>query len=201
MRKIFSLIFGFIGFAIVFSACSSETYTDKLNKEKKAINRYIDANNIKVLSTYPDKHKFAENEYFKDPSTGIYIHVIDSGNHEKPTKVPKTDIQLRYDSVYNMLENSVVLGPNLGGMYMQFTYGDATTYYYANSNASSVYQYQMYYFLSQACVIPLEHGLGNNAEVKLIVPFETGSTYQKYYYMPFYYSRLIYRFQVPVIEE
>ena len=200
MRKIFSLIFAFIGFAVLFSACKGETYTDKLNNEKKAIGRFIDANGIKVLNTYPDKHRFAENEYFKDSSTGIYIHVIDSGNHEKPTKMPKTNIQLRYDSVYNLLDNSVLLSPNLNGMYMQFTYGDASTYY-STDYSSSIYTYQMYYFLSQACVMPLEYGLGNNAEIKLIVPFETGSTYQKSYYTPIYFSSLIYRFQKPAIEE
>jgi hypothetical protein len=85
------------------------------------------------------------------------------------------------------------------GVYMTFRYGDASTY--SATSTSTNYYVQMYYFLSQACVLPLDHGLGNNAEVSLIVPFSSGSTYQQANYMPLYYERLIYRFVPDVAEE
>ncbi len=184
MKKFTNFVLAFIGFVILLSACKSETYTDKLNDEKKAINRFIDENNIEVLNTYPDKHQFAENQYFREPGTGIYIHVIDSGTHEKPTKSPKTDVQFRHDTIYDLLNNKAVAPPNNDNhYYMQFTYGDPSTYSNQNDN-----------FLSQACVLPLDYGLGNRAKVKLIVPFEMGSSAQQYNYTPLYYSQLEYKF-------
>ncbi|MBB4035039.1 hypothetical protein GGR21_000928 [Dysgonomonas hofstadii] len=199
MRKIIVTIFALMGFAILFSACGGETYADKLKKESKAINRFIDDNGIKVLYTYPDKHQFAENEYYLEPSTGIYVHVIDSGIKDKPSKENKTQIFLRYDAIYDMLENTDVSGSNFSGVAMSFEYGTSSTYY--STDYSTTYTAQMYYFLSQACVIPLELGLGKYAEVKLIVPFASGSTYQQSSYVPLYYSRLQYNFLLDQPEE
>ncbi len=200
MRKIIGAIFAFISFAIIFSACGGETYADKLKKESKAINRFIDKNGIEVLKTYPDKHQFAENQYYEDPKTGIYIHVIDSGNSEKPSKSKKTNVYLRYVNIFDMLNDTDTLAKsNQQGVYMYFQYGLPNTY--MSNSTATVYAQQMYYFLSQACVIPLDYGLGNNAEVSLIVPFANGSTYQQKYYIPMYYERLMYRFTNALPEE
>ena len=73
--------------------------------------------------------------------------------------------------------------------------------YTASTSSGSYYQEQMYRFLSQACVVPLDHGIGNNAEVSLIVPFASGSTLQQASYVPLYYQVLKYRFTNPVPEE
>ena len=199
MRKIIVTVFALMGFAILFSACGGETYADKLKKESKAINRFIDDNGIKVLYKYPDKHQFAENEYYLEPSTGIYVHVIDSGIKDKPSKTDRTQIFLRYDAIYDMLENKDVSGSNFSGVAMSFEYGTSSTYY--GTDYSTTYTAQMYYFLSQACVIPLELGLGKYAEVKLIVPFASGSSYQQGSYVPLYYSRLQYNFLLDQPEE
>jgi len=188
MKKVISAIFVLIGFAIVFAACSGDTYADKIKKEEKAIERFKTENNIEVLYKYPDKHKFAENQYYLEPNTGIYIHVIDSGNSDKPTKSPRTNVYLRYDTVYSILDNSVAGYPNFKGLPMYFEYGTPSSYLnYDNSS-------QMYYFLSQACTIPLELGLGRYAEVSLIVPFANGSYYQQSSYIPYYYSKMQYDF-------
>ncbi|MBK5722021.1 DUF4827 family protein [Dysgonomonas sp. Marseille-P4677] len=193
MKKIISVIFALMGFAILFSACGGETYADKLKKETKAINRFIDANGIKVLNEYPSNNVFAENEYYKDANTGVYIRVINPGNDDKPSREKKTDVYLRYENILNMLnENDTLATSNQQGVYMTFKYGMSSTY--TGASSSSLYGSQMYYFLSQACVIPLDHGLGNNAEVSLIVPFASGSTYQQTAYVPLYYQTLKYRF-------
>jgi hypothetical protein len=199
MKKIISFIFATKAFAIIFTACGGETYADKLKKEEKAINRFIDAQGIKVLYTYPDKHQFAENEFFLDAS-GVYFQVVDSGGKDKPSKIdPKTDIYLRYDSIYELLENTVIANPNYSGIYMTFKYGDSNSY--SSTDYSSTYTSQMYYFLSPACVIPLEYGIGKNATVRLIVPFASGSTVQLSSYTPYYYSLLRYDFTLDVPHE
>ncbi|MDH6309774.1 hypothetical protein M2451_002042 [Dysgonomonas sp. PFB1-18] len=200
MKKIISFIFAMMAFAIVFTACGGETYADKLKKEEKAINRFIDAQDIKVLRTYPDKHKFADNEFFLDESTGVYFQVVDSGGKDKPSKTdPKTDIYLRYDTIYDLLDNEVIANPNYSGIYMTFKYGDPGTY--SSKDYSSTYTSQMYYFMSPACVIPLEYGLGKNATVRLIIPFASGSTVQMSTYTPYFYSLLRYDFTLDVPHE
>ena len=199
MKKIISVIFALMGLTLLFSACGGETYADKLKQETKAINRFIDANGIKVLTEYPSDNVFAENEYYKDPDMGVYIRVINPGNDEKPSK-GKTDVYLRYENILNMLnENDTIATNNQQGIYMAFKYGVSSTY--TGTSTASLYQSQMYYFLSQACVVPLDHGIGNNAEVSLIVPFASGSTYQQASYAPLYYQVLKYRFTNPVPEE
>ncbi|WP_029905917.1 DUF4827 family protein [Prevotella sp. 10(H)] len=194
MKKIISIIFVFVGLALAFSACGGETYADKLKKEKKGIERFINDNRITTRGTYPADHKFAENEYYLDPNTGVYIRVIDPGDETRPVK-GKTDVYLNYETILNLLnENDTVASNNFQGYLMTFKYGSPSTYT-GNSTASTAAT-QMYYFLSPACVLPLEQGLGNKAEVSLIVPFASGSTEQQRSYIPFFYKRLIYNFIV-----
>lgn len=197
MKKIIGVIFALIGLVSVFSACGGDTYADKLEAQSKAIDRFIRDNNIEILYDYPAKHKFAANQFYKDPATGIYIQVIDSGNNEKPTTSPFTDIILRYDTIYNMLNNEVEAAPNWQTANpMSFTYGNANTYF----NNVDMYDVS-YYLLSQACVRPLEFGIGNKSAIKLIIPFDNGSAYQQSSYIPFYYSRIEYSFIVDLTEE
>ena len=80
MKKIlfFSLI---LSLAAAFVACDNEMqlYKDKLKKERKAIDDYIDRKKIKVLNA-PKLDKqgndtvYAENEYYKTPS-GLYFRL------------------------------------------------------------------------------------------------------------------------------
>lgn len=194
MRKIIGAIFTFMGLAIVFSACGGETYADKLKKEKQSIERFINDNKITTRGTYPDGHKFADNEYYLDGNTGVYFRVIDPGNNERPI-IGKTNIYLRYDTIRDLL-NDKIYGSNFQGPnYMSFRYGNKDTYMQSSSYA------QEYYFLSQACVLPLERGLGNNAEVSLIVPFMNGSNFQQLNYTPYFYKRLRYQFTLDETEE
>lgn len=188
MKKLIGAILSIIILSATFMACDKETYTERLNKEKKAIEKFIRDNNIKVVDKFPDK--FDDNVFFKDPDTGVYIHVISFGDEEKPSKNRRTDVYLRYDSIYDLIENDVIGYPNWTGSPMSFKFGVSTTY------TSSTY-----YFLSQGCVVPLEYELGNNAEVKLIVPFESGSSMQTSSYSPYYYSRLKYSFVPDETEE
>lgn len=196
MRKLIGLIIACIALTTCFFACKSETYADKLKKERKAIEKFIDDNNIKVIHEYPNGGVFAENEFFKDETTGVYIQVINPGNEERPIK-GKTDIYLRYDSIYDLLTKKVEANPSWNNESpMTFRYGISNTYY----NSSNIYS-SSYYLLSQGCVVPLDYGLGNKAEVRLIVPFENGATAQQSAYKPLYFSRLRYTFTLDETKE
>ncbi|MBD8388738.1 DUF4827 family protein [Dysgonomonas sp. BGC7] len=189
MKKIIYVIFALVGLFVVFSSCKGDSYAKKLEQEKKAIDNFISDNNIDVITQYPADHKFADNQYFKS-STGAYYRVIDPGNDERPIS-GKTDVYVRYDSVYNMLTNSIYAETNSeGNTAMLFTFGREETYYSVNQYA------QEYYLLSNGTVEPFLKGLGNDAEVSIIVPFLSGlgSTYQGQAYVPFFYKRLRYHF-------
>lgn len=195
MRKIIGVISAFMGLAIIFAACSKDSYADKLEKEEKAINQFIKEQGFSIIDEYPASRVFADKQYFKDPDTGIYIHVIDSGNTDK---IKKGDVvYMRYygarflisnpDSTYtNDKQNSDDFAS------MSFTYGNSGSY--TNSDYSgSLASYYEYMFLSPGCARPLDFNLGDRAEVSIIVPFANGSYYQQYSnYEPIFYGRLKY---------
>lgn len=201
MRKIIGVIFAFIGFAIIFSACGSETYADKVKKQDKVINRFIDTAGIKVINAYPESRVFKDKEYFKDPTTGVYIHVIDSGNKDKITKGSTVYMRF-YDAKLLISYPDSLISNDLQNItefsYMYMDYGNSSSYRcsYYNSSYGLSSEYYMYYFLSPGCALPLEYNLGNNAEVSLIIPFDNGS-YAQYNssYEPVYFGRLRYTFR------
>lgn len=195
MRNIIRVIFAFLGIAIVFAACNKDSYADKLDKEEKKIKQYIKEQSFIIRNDYPASRVFADKEYFRDPDTGIYIHVIDSGNNDK---IKKGDIvYMRYynarllmsapDSVYS---NDKQNYDEFAAMY--FTYGNSTSYI-TSDYSSSLGSYYMYMFMSPGCARPLDFNLGDKAEVSLIVPFANGSYYQQYSnYEPIFFERLRY---------
>lgn len=190
MKNFIAGIVALISFTVVFSACKGETYIEKLQNEEKAIGRFLDENKIKVLSEFPENAVFAENEYYLDKTTGVYIHVLDKGTDEKPSKQRRTEVFLRYDTVFNLQTGAIESHPNWKSeVPMSFKFGVTSTYYNSQSNGIP-----SYYLLSQACVVPLENNLGNKAAVKIIVPFQNGSTAQQSAYKTLLFSRLEYHF-------
>lgn len=197
MRKIIGFIIAFIGFTIVFTACSKDSYADKLDKEEKAIKRFISNKNISVIHTYPSNRVFKENEYFRDPDTGVYIHVIDSGTDEKITRGKTVNIRY-YDASFMMSEPDSVYTndmPNRDEFApLDIIFGNSNSYINSNYSSTARKDAYEYMFLSPGCARPLDFNLGNNAEVSLIVPFINGSYYQQYtLYEPIFFKRLKYR--------
>lgn len=187
MRKGLGLICFIIGLCVVFGACSSsETYADKLKSERKNISRFINEHNIVVLNEYPASGVFKENEFFRDPLTGVYINVIDSGNGNRASVVKRSEVNVRMPSAI-FLPSDTIRG-NLDANSSQpisFTYGIIATYSNANSGTLD------YYLLSAGITAPLQY-VGENARVSLIVPFATGSNYQLSAYTPVYFPQIQY---------
>ncbi|WP_165024600.1 DUF4827 family protein [Dysgonomonas sp. ZJ279] len=199
MRKIIGCIFAFIGLAIVISACSGDTYAKKLDKEKKAIERFIKEEGITVIDYYPVNRGFKEKEYFKDPKTGIYLHVIDSGVGEKAKKFVAggsqggTSVDMRYADTRFLGDTAVWKnnGPDDGLYGLSLTYGNTGSYTFAYS--TSYKDILFYTFLSPACAFPLQY-VRDGAVVSMIVPFSQGSTQQTNDYSTIYYGYLKYTF-------
>lgn len=192
MKKLIYSALTLLTLSLIIAGCSGETYEKKLKKEKRAINNYIADNNIKVIHSYPADHIFGDNEYYLEGATGVYIRVVKPGNLDDAlTKEDEgLDVRIRFDSVYFLVKEQNVVGNNnnVSGP-MTFSYGVPSTYM-GGSNADNFSST----FMSPACVLPLEKGVGNGAVVDLIVPFLNGSTYQKNYYEPMKFSGMIYSF-------
>ena len=196
MRKVIGVISAFMGLAIMFAACSKDSYADKLEKEEKAINQFIKEQGFSIIDEYPASRVFADKQYFKYPDTGIYIHVIDSGDTDK---IIKGDVvYMRYydtrllisepDSTYS---NDKQNYDEFAALY--FTYGNSGSYTSSDYSTYIPLSPYMYTFLSPGCARPLDYNLGDGAEVSILVPFANGSYYQQYSnYEPIFYGRLKY---------
>lgn len=183
MKKLIYFISIITTVAIVAVGCGGDSYQKRLDKEKKAISKALE--NIEILYTYPSDHKFDKDQYYLEGSTGVYLQVVDPGNlNEVPKEIgEKQRVFLRFDSIHWMVQDSWNVG-NTGqsATPIEFEYLNTATY----SDDS---------YMSPACVLPLEKGLGNGAIVNLIVPFVNGSNYQVNYYEPFHFIGMKYTFR------
>ena len=195
MRTIISFALSITCFSFLISSCSSsETYADKLKNEKKAINRLKNDSNFVFIDTYPEDGVFERNEFYHDAETGVYYNVVDSGNGNRASKVrPMTSISVRFARTYFFSTDDSTEWKNTGMSEtfspVSFTYGLSTTY--ISSSSTDGYNY---YIKSLGLTVPLEH-VGENAVVRMIIPFTSGSYYQQYYgYEPLYLDFVKYRF-------
>lgn len=186
MKKGLGLVCFIIGLCVVFGACSSsETYADKVEKERKNINRFINEHNITVINQYPASGVFKENEYFRDPLSGIYIHVVDSGNGIRANVSKRSVVTVRCIDPILLPKDTIPVSNTTGTQPIEFNYGISATYQNSSSGVLD------YYLLSPGLVVPLKY-VGEHARVSLIVPFSQGSTYQQAVFGALYFPLLEY---------
>lgn len=191
MKKGLTWFFSVIAVVLLVSSCSkSETYSDKLKNERKEIKKFLDANGFVVIGSYPTDKVFEKNEFYRDPETGVYINVVDSGNGNRAKSEDLPKVTYRFSKTYPLPASATDTVSNndaAGTQPMSFTYGRSATYTYsANSNVLE------YFYLSEGVTVPLKY-VGENAVVRIIVPFSKGSTYQQNYsYKAVYYGYLNY---------
>lgn len=198
MKKILYSILTLVLLSGVIISCSGDSYQKRIDKEKKSIKRFLSDNEISVTTVYPGNVVFPENLYYLEEGTGIYFRVINPGNLSNVPDSGKLQLMaLRTDSVEFLVSGTLEDGndyPTANNI--SFTYGNPSTY--TGSQSVSVLDY---WYMSPALVLPLRKGIGYGAEISLIVPFMNGSGYQKYYYEPFFFRKVTYRFQKQVEEE
>lgn len=163
---------------VIISCNDTATYIDYLNSEKKSIKKFIKENNIKVLTEYPSDSTFADNEYYYDPVTGVYYNVIDKGDR-KPSL--GEEIYIRYKDVKYISDNDTTIYD--GNFYS--IYGPSTLTY-GNTNT----------YTCTGWLSPIPK-VGNNGRVKMIVPFNSGTTYDQTYYNTVYYGLILYTVEEP----
>lgn len=194
MKKLIASILILTSFSFMISCDDTETYADKLEKEEKAINRIKKDSGFVILKEYPQNGVFESNEFYQDPKVGVYINVIDSGNGNRAVE-NSTFVDARYKSGYFFAENDTLEYENMSmgnaGDLISFQYGKASSYISASSN----YGFSNYYVKSLGMATALNY-VGENAVVKLIIPFSCGSYFQQYYaYTPMYIGEVKFRFK------
>jgi len=197
MKKIIGGIGFFVLVSIILASCSkTETYADKLKYQRRAINRLMGDSGFYTTNEYPKDRPFHDKEFYVDPTTGIYINVVDSGNGRRANAQTKTEVYVRFDDTWSLIIGASDTVPltNIGNGYqndyINFSYGQSGTYYESSTGNGS----SNYYFKSQGLVAPLSY-VGNRAIVRVIVPFGVGSTYQQQYYEPIFFGYVEYEFE------
>lgn len=190
----------------IFSSCNNnKTYADMKKDQKKALDKFFTERNIEILHKWPADSTFADNQFLL-LDNGVYINVIDSGNGNRAT-LYKTKILMRC-SGERIFKNDTAKFNTFDSYYypIEFTYGYASTVMskFISSYGGPGYDRPIEcYYLSPGVESILQY-VGENAVVKLIVPFDgnlgsnifTGSTYQtsSNYGAPLYYDKVRFQF-------
>lgn len=177
MKKLIGCIFAICSLVIIFSSCDdTESYADKLKKEKRNIRDFIAQNDIEVIDTYPENNKFEDNQFFYDNTEGIYIQVVDTGNGLRAKNTGAlSKVSVRFSGARFLPDTTEYTNMGNAGAYsLVFLYGQPNTY--MGSTSSSLDEYR---FLSPALVAPLKY-VGEEGVVRLIIPFSAGSYLQQY---------------------
>ena len=181
MNKTILIIFALLGMLLIIPACNDrKTYADYLNDEEKAIDLFIAQQQLTILDEYPASGNFGEKEFYKDPATGVYYHVISYG--DTTTNLTQNQVvYIRFRDLHYFMADDTIRYSNLAYPVEVKYLGPV------NSTTKS-------YYSNPGWMIPLEH-VGHNGEVKMIIPFTMGSSNDRSQYQPSYYDFIQYRFQ------
>lgn len=204
-RKKMKKGFYFLGLAyfaltllFTFSCNKNISYEDMKNAEKKIIRRILAEKNIEVLQEYPSSGVFGENQFVELPS-GIYLHVVDSGNGERAV-LYTTDVLVRASGTYYATDEGNFNTFLNTSKPFEFKYGFASRVVNDHSNLYDSYDY--YFSIGIESIL---NYVGDSAVVKLLVPgySEVGSlsyasTMQGNWggktFVPIYYDKVRYVF-------
>ncbi|MBZ4651898.1 MAG: hypothetical protein JG761_698 [Proteiniphilum sp.] len=181
MNKTDLIITALLGVLLIFPSCENQkTYADYLNDEAKAIELFIAQQQLTILDKYPTDGKFGEKEFYKDPNTEVYYHVISYGDTTERLSSGET-VYIRFSGLHYFMSNDTTRYANL-------VYPEEIKYF------GPVNSYTKSYYSTPGWMVPLEH-VGHNGEVKMIIPFNMGSSYDRSQYQPSYYDWVQYRFE------
>lgn len=175
MNKLIYSIFFVVAVLILAASCNkTPTYAQRLDDEKLAIELFMSQKGFVVLDKYPANKVFKANEFYKDPVSGVYYNVIDSGGSKA---FLGGEVYIRFKGL------------------QYFTTTDTTTY----SNMNAVVPETLVFgnsstYLSTGWVVPLMN-VGHLGRVKMIIPFNYGLQEDLSAYRPAYYDLIVYRME------
>ena len=170
MKKI---VFLLMTLAVVVSSCNNyETYSDKKEKERNAISKFISDRNITVISEDQFKKQgettdLTKNEFVKFDKNGVYLQIVRMGCGEKLEDKGKATIASRFME-YNI-------------------YADSNGLMFKSYNSAAVPSG----WLVAMPYIKIGHPTNENeecAKICVIVPHTQGHAYASSNVIPYYYE-------------
>lgn len=194
MKKIGSIVFFMIGLGVLTLSCNkTKTYADHLKEERKAIDKFIGDNKLVVLDKLPADTVFKSNEFYRDPATGVYFNIVDRGNFKSKIK-PGEEVYVRYSGLkYFANKKDTVSYSNMDPIRAPFP--ETLIYRGPVTMRNSL---DLYSNTTPAWAVPLPY-VGHTGKVRLIVPFNMGSSADRSNYRSIntttYYDNVQYRFR------
>lgn len=117
MKKTVFTILSILAVLIAFQSCSkSRTYAERLADEKKAIDRYIKKEKIKVISmdefTKNNEETDVEANEYVELQTGLYLQIQDKGSENlADTFKTRSEITVRFTE-YNIIDGFFTIASN-----------------------------------------------------------------------------------------
>jgi len=169
------------------SSCNkSKSLQEMIQEEKRAMSRYIDRNNLKILDSYPKDGVFKENEFFKT-SDGMYIHVVDSGNGQRISYAQEVTVRFEYRHDIAYSDTAIQYWTSSGWVNpFSLLYRGIP-----NTTTASSYMVSGSMFECAGWIIPLQY-VGQRAVVDLIIPSALGSSVDNSNINPVFYKGLTY---------
>ena len=204
----FALVFS----QVFFSSCNdNETYAERKDKEKKAVNRFIKDNdfvgpiNVISESTFYAQDSLTDvskNEFVLFNEDGIYMQIVRKGEGQNLVEMSKEQADstiskvilcrfMEYDIENSDSTHSNFFSPSIVDK-MLCTYkhqGRSYTASFTEGYMKSVYGSNVPSgWLKPLDFIRLTRYAGRQAFVRLIVPHSSGTTNAANYVLPFYYE-------------
>jgi len=183
MKKIIAIATTLITLLLLVSSCQDrKTYADYLKDESRAIDLFISKHNLNILDEFPEDGKFGDNDFYKDKNTGVYFNVIHEGDTTQNLQW-KEEVYVRFSGLEYFMTDDTTKYSNFKSVFPE----EIVFIGPVNSNNKSSYS-------NPGWVVPLSY-VGHNGKVKMIVPFDVGSSYDRSQYQPSYYELVTYKFE------
>ena len=165
-------------FSVLFGSCGSKvkSFRQLKKEEKEAIDALIAKEGFEILDRYPANGVFGEKQFVKLDNE-CYLNVIDSGNGNRADS-SKTVVLMRCSYIGITPQDTISLSIFSNDQEpLEFVYGNIVE---AKARASQNIYSNGYLFLSAGVESALEY-VGENAIVRMIIPFDNGQD-SKYRY-------------------
>ncbi|MDR0333857.1 MAG: DUF4827 domain-containing protein [Dysgonamonadaceae bacterium] len=185
MKKISYIIFALIGLLMITASCNRQkTYAEYLRDESRAIDRFISQNNFVILREFPRDTVFGENEFFRDPATGVFYNIVSRGDIDNKIEIGRA-LFVRFRGLHYFMTNDTTLYSNDNSpMPIEMVFRGPVT----------MQNRALYESAIPAFVVPLQH-VGHRGRVRMIVPFNMGSAYDRQVFQASFYDEIDYRFE------
>ena len=213
MKKINYITLALVGLLVMSASCNRPmTYAERLQAEERAIAQFISENNFTILREFPSDTIFGENEFFRDPFTGVYFNIVCRGTlFNEDGEMFYITIDGNGDKVFNLFTEGELDRIDIGrSMLIRFRglnhfMADDTTLHSNDDTAPIEMVFQgpvtrqtrfLYEGGIPGLVVPLQH-IGHNGIVRLIIPFNMGSSWDRQNFHPAFFGEVNYRFERP----